>query len=82
MEALIAVGLAGNVVQFVQGAGALIALAGEIRKNGSPSSLPDLQHLAETLTGQAAILKSRLKACSATLAQEDQVGKLKFLRIN
>ncbi|KAH7065835.1 hypothetical protein BKA63DRAFT_427190 [Paraphoma chrysanthemicola] len=34
MEALIAVGLAGNVVQFVQGAGALISVAKSMRKGG------------------------------------------------
>jgi hypothetical protein len=73
MEALVAVGLAGNVVQFVQGAGALISEANSIRKSGSPSSLPDLRKLSEKLTSQAAVLKTRLKASRATLAEEDQV---------
>jgi hypothetical protein len=74
MEALVAVGLAGNVVQFVQGAGTLIAEANAIRKSGSPSSLPDLQRLSKTLTNQAAVLNTRLKACSATLKEEDQAS--------
>ncbi|KAI4958244.1 hypothetical protein J4E86_003842 [Alternaria arbusti] len=74
MEALIAVGLAGNVVQFLQGVGSLIAEANAIRKSGSPSSLQDLRRLSTTLTDQAAVLKTRLKACSATLKEEDQVS--------
>jgi hypothetical protein len=74
MEALIAVGLAGNVVQFLQGAGTLIAEANAIRKSGSPSSLPDLQRLSTRLTDQAAALYTRLKACSATLKEEDQAS--------
>jgi hypothetical protein len=72
MEALVAVGLAGNVVQFVQGAGALISLANEIRDSGSPKSLPHLQSLSETLTGHAAVLRSRLIA-STPLTEENQV---------
>ncbi|CAN9221747.1 unnamed protein product [Alternaria alternata] len=72
MEALIAVGLAGNVVQFIQGAGTLIAQANAIRESSSPSSLPGLQRLCKTLTDQAAVLRTRLKACSATLKEEDQ----------
>jgi hypothetical protein len=75
MEALIAVGLAGNVVQFLQGAGALIAEANAIRKSGRPSSLPYLQRLSRTLTDQAAVLNTRLKSCSATLNEEDQVSR-------
>jgi hypothetical protein len=73
MEALVAVGLAGNVVQFVSAAGALIKEANSIRKKGSPSSLPKLQNLSEDLTKQATVLQTRLKASSATLAEEDQV---------
>jgi hypothetical protein len=73
MEALVAVGLAGNVVQFVSAAGALIKEANSIRKEGSPSSLPELKNLSEALTRQATVLQTRLKASSATLAEEDQV---------
>lgn len=75
MEALIAVGLAGNVVQFLQGAGTLIAEANAIRISGSPSSLPHLQSLSKTLIDQAAVLRTRLKACSATLKEEDQASQ-------
>ena len=76
MEALIAVGLAGNVVQFLQGAGTLISIAKSMRSGGKPDrdSLPDIHSLTETLMSQAAVLRSRLKACSATLAEEDQVS--------
>jgi hypothetical protein len=73
MEALVAVGLAGNVVQFVSAAGALIKEANSIRKEGSPSSLPKLKNLSEDLTKQAMVLQTRLKVSSATLAEEEQV---------
>ncbi|KAH7070067.1 hypothetical protein FB567DRAFT_507528 [Paraphoma chrysanthemicola] len=74
MEALIAVGLAGNVVQFVQGAGTLITFAKSMRQGQrvNEKDLPNLRMLSEDLTSQAAILKSRLKASSATLTEEDQ----------
>jgi hypothetical protein len=72
MEALVAVGLAGNVVQFVQGAGTLLSLAVDIRKSGRPESLPRLKDLSTALVGHAAVLKSRLKA-SIPLTEENQV---------
>jgi hypothetical protein len=75
MEALVAIGLAGNVVQFASSAGALIKEANSIRKMGSPSSLPKLKTQSEDLTSQAAVLRTRLKAYGATLAEEDQVRK-------
>ena len=75
MEALVAISLAGNVIQFASSAGALIKEANSIRMIGSPSSLPKLKKLSEDLTSQAAILRTRLKASSATLAEEDQVRK-------
>lgn len=74
MEALLAVGLAGNVVQFVTCAGKFISEANEIRKSGSHAALPGLKKLAEILTSQSTVLKSRLKASSAILAEEDQVN--------
>lgn len=73
MEALVAIGLAGNVVQFVTCAGSLIAQVNHIRRHESPRSLPELVQLSKTLTDQAATLKSRLKASAATLKEEDQV---------
>jgi hypothetical protein len=54
------------------GAGAFISLANEIRDSGSPKSLPHLQSLFETLTGHAAVLRSRLIA-STPLTEENQV---------
>lgn len=73
MEALIAVGLAGNVVQFVQSAGTLIALAKEIKNTGKPSSLVELESISRTLVDQTTILRSRLEATGATLTVENQV---------
>jgi hypothetical protein len=46
MEALEAVSLAGNVVQFAFSAGTLIKEANQIRKSGTPSSLRKLRDLS------------------------------------
>jgi hypothetical protein len=75
MEALAAVSLAGNVVQFLQLTCKLISDAHEIKARGEPKSIPDLNYLAVNLTKQAAIVKSRLQASSATrsLSEENQV---------
>ncbi|USP77500.1 hypothetical protein yc1106_04774 [Curvularia clavata] len=72
MEALVAVGLAGNVVQFVQFSGQLISLAKEIKKKGAPSSLLELRKVTEGLTQQTRVIVTRLKANAATLEQEEQ----------
>ncbi|RYN83646.1 hypothetical protein AA0117_g1679 [Alternaria alternata] len=72
MEALLAVGLAGNVVQFVQFSGQLISLAKEIKKRGAASSLLDLRKVAQNLTQQTRVIVTRLKANTATLEQEEQ----------
>ncbi|KAH6951184.1 hypothetical protein BKA56DRAFT_711885 [Ilyonectria sp. MPI-CAGE-AT-0026] len=73
MEALVAIGLSGNVVQFVQFAGQLISETNSIRQNGSPSSLPDLRNLTDSLTKQADAIHKSLpsKASTAMLAPED-----------
>lgn len=73
MEAIVAVGLAGNVVQFIQFAAQLISEAKTIREKGEPSSLPCLESLSKSLVSLASDIKTRLQASSATLAQEDQV---------
>jgi hypothetical protein len=74
MEAILAVGLAGNVVQFVQTAGTLISEANAIRKTGSPSSLTSLRKLTDKSMKQADYIHNCLKSSNATLAQEDQVS--------
>ncbi|KAE8440344.1 hypothetical protein EG329_008460 [Mollisiaceae sp. DMI_Dod_QoI] len=66
LEALVAIGLAGNVIQFVQYAGEMISQAKAIRKSGSPSSLPDLRKLTESLTKQAYIIEGHLEALNAS----------------
>jgi hypothetical protein len=73
MEALVAIGLGGNVVQFVQFSGQLISLAKEIKKKGAPSSLVDLRKVAQNLIQQTRIIVTRLKANTAILEQEEQV---------
>ena len=52
LEALVAIGLAGNVVQFAQVAAGLISQADDIRKNGAPSSLRDIRKLTVYLIDQ------------------------------
>jgi len=76
MEALVAVGLAGNVVQFVQFAGKLVSETNTIRRTGNPSSIPGLRILTDTLTKQAASIRKCLSASanSAPLSQEEQVS--------
>ena len=68
-----AMGIAGNVVQFVQFAVELISETNSIRKTGSPSSPPDLRNLTDNLTKQAQSIHICLsaKAGIATLATED-----------
>lgn len=73
MEALIAVGLAGNIVQFVQFSGQLLSLANEIKKKGAASSLLGLRKVAQNLTLQTRSIVTQLKANTATLEQEEQV---------
>jgi hypothetical protein len=76
MEALVALGVAGNVVQFVQFAGQLISELNEIRKEGSPKSLRTLHQISKNVTKQAEVIEARLKAQIHTLSsQEDQVGR-------
>lgn len=76
LEALVAVSLAGNVVQFVQFAGELISQTITIRKNGGPSSLSELKKLTESLRNQACVITTHLEAgaVNQVLAQEDQVS--------
>ena len=74
MEALVAFGLAGNVVQFVQFAGKIISEIDSIRRTGSPSSLPDLRSLAENLTKQSDTIHKCLKGNTSQVSQEDEVS--------
>lgn len=76
MEALLAVGLAGNVVQFVQFAGKFVSEVKSIRETGSPRSLPALKQLVDSLVKQAEVIHKCLtaKADTARLSQEDQVS--------
>ncbi|PGH26785.1 hypothetical protein AJ80_01550 [Polytolypa hystricis UAMH7299] len=70
MEALVAVGLAANIVQFVQVAGALISEANSISSSGSPSSIPQLRDLSN-LTKQTALIKANLQV-NPNLSREDE----------
>jgi hypothetical protein len=79
MEALVAVALAGNVLQFLQSAAKFIAVAKDIREKGHPSSLTDLRELSQTLIQQTHVIAVRLKANTATLEQEEQVRERKVV---
>lgn len=70
-----AIGLAGNVVQFVQFAGSLISEADSIRKTGSPSSLPDLRFLTESLTKQSETINKCLQGNATQMSDEDRVSR-------
>lgn len=61
MEALVAVGLAGNVVQFVQFSGQFISLAKEIKRKGAPSSLVNLRKAVQVITHNAREIVTQLK---------------------
>ncbi|KAF1999638.1 hypothetical protein P154DRAFT_563928 [Amniculicola lignicola CBS 123094] len=72
MEALLAVGLAGNVVQFLQFASKIAAKANVIRKKGQPSSIPQWKQSTQQLARQAEVITDRLRASTTVLSQEDQ----------
>ena len=62
MEALVAISLTSNVVQFVQFARQLLSDIDTIQMTGNPASLPQLRPLAENLTRQAELVKTHLQA--------------------
>ncbi|TEY38631.1 hypothetical protein BOTCAL_0481g00010 [Botryotinia calthae] len=74
MEALAALSLAGNVMQFVDFSSKIISEARAIERNGESSSIVDLQRFASNSTKHAGIIKSRLQASSYTrpLSEENQ----------
>lgn len=80
MEALIAVGLAGNVVQFVLCLGTLAKEAKSINDTGSTEEVPAIKVSTQHVINQAMSLKARMKAFTATLAEEDQVRILTGFR--
>lgn len=75
MEALVAVGLASNVVQFVQFASKLISEAYHIKNSGTPSSIHDLRKVSDSIVAQAETIHNSLKSTSAVLTQEEQVSR-------
>ncbi|THV46237.1 hypothetical protein BGAL_0403g00050 [Botrytis galanthina] len=74
MEALAALSLAGNVMQFVDFSSKIISEARAIEKNGESSSIADLQRFALNCTKHATIIRSRLQASIYTrpLSEENQ----------
>ncbi|TGO50107.1 hypothetical protein BOTNAR_0406g00090 [Botryotinia narcissicola] len=74
MEALAALSLAGNVMQFIDFSSKIISEARAIEKNGESSSIADLQRFALNCTKHASIIRSRLQASNYTrpLSEDNQ----------
>ena len=68
-----AVGLAGNVVQFMEFAGKMISEIQTILRTGSPTSLPDLKNLTEELMKQSDTIHSCLNDNNSQRSPEDEV---------
>lgn len=62
MEALVAVGLAGNVVQFALCLGTLAKEANSIRETGSTEDLPGIVSSTQQVVDQSVTLRERLQA--------------------
>lgn len=73
MEALVAVGLAGNVVQFAMCVHSLVKEANSIRDTEETENLPAVMMWTRSVTGQAVTLQARMKASRTAFAEEDQV---------
>jgi len=73
MEAITAVGFAGNIVQFVDFVANVISAADAIRKRGRPHSLSNLRKWTATLKDLAWELKTDLEASGDTLCEQNQV---------
>lgn len=73
-----AVGLAGNVLQFVQSASTVIALTREIRKTGASSALEDFKRRTKALAQQTTTIRDHLETGSTeeNRLPEDQVSSV------
>jgi hypothetical protein len=78
LEALVAVGLAGNVFQFASCVGTLAKEAKSIQDSGSTRELPTIKSSTQQAIEQAVLLKTRLKGPTKTLTEEDQVRLMSF----
>lgn len=67
LEALVALSLAGNVVQFADFSSKAIVLFNEVRKHGAPSRMGELQQTATVLVEQTAQMESEMQATSITM---------------
>ncbi|PSN68044.1 hypothetical protein BS50DRAFT_633683 [Corynespora cassiicola Philippines] len=74
MEAVVAIALAGNVIQFAQLAKGIFSEAKAVRETGYPRSLIALRGSVDNLLKQSGIIHARLvtKADGNKLSQEDQ----------
>ena len=79
LEALVAVGLARNIVQSASCVGTLAKEAKSIRESGSTRDLPTIKSSTQQAIEQAVGLKIRLKGFAETLIEEDRVSLKGFL---
>jgi hypothetical protein len=73
MEALVAVGLASNVVQFAMCLATLAEATKQLYQEGTTPDLPAIKKATNMAIRQSSGLKDRLEASVAPLAEEDQV---------
>ena len=79
MEALVAVGLASNVLQFVEFTTKLIGVANELRNNAASSENRDHQAIAAHLEVLAKNISDSIKAisqASTAASPEEQVSAI------
>jgi hypothetical protein len=77
LEALAALSLAGNIIQFADFISKAIVLFNEVRKHGATSRMEDLQATTTSLVEQTAQMKSELEQNSmgSALTVQDQVWR-------
>lgn len=82
MEALVAVGLAGNVVQFAMCLATLAEATKQLYQEGTTPDLPAIRNATKLAIRQSSGLNDRLEASEARLAEEDQVCIIIVLRLD
>ena len=78
MEAITAVGFAGNIMQFIDFVTKVISAADAIHKRGRPHSLSHLREWAARQKDLAWELKTNIEASGVTLCEQNQVRSSKL----
>lgn len=76
LEALVTLGLVGNVIQLIQYSSDLLKQSLEIRRSGAPPPLLELKHITTSSIQQAEAIRAQLASQPLTkpLSEEDQVS--------